>query len=71
MSDFDLRKLVREVCDTSTIADPGMLAKEVSARIKRNQRDAALKQALRVFVQNCVSLARNSPIGHEACRGVS
>lgn len=58
--DFDLRALVRDVCATSMIADPTMLAKEVNRRIKRTQRDAALEQSLRIFVQHFVSLNRNS-----------
>ena len=33
MSDFDLRALIREVADASTVADPSVLVAEVSARI--------------------------------------
>lgn len=57
---FDLRTLVREVCATSTIADPGMLAKEVSSRIRKADRDTALEQALRAFVHQIVSRDRHS-----------
>lgn len=64
MTGFDLRALVRDVCATSTIADPGMLAKEVNRRIKKVDRDAALEQALRSFVHQVVSLNRNSPTSH-------
>jgi hypothetical protein len=52
MTDFDLRALVREVCDHSTVADPLMLAKEVNRRIKQADRDAALESALPLVVQN-------------------
>lgn len=61
---FNLRALVRDVCDSSTIADPALLAKEVSRRIKRSERDAALEQSLRIFVQHFVSMIRNSPGRH-------
>jgi hypothetical protein len=63
-SEFNLRVLVRDVCDSSTIPDPALLAKEVNRRIQKADRDAALEQALRVFVQNVISRARNSPGGH-------
>lgn len=51
MTDFDLRKLVREVCENSEVADPAQLAKEVNQRIKRQERDAALEAALPLFVR--------------------
>ena len=57
---FDLRALVREVCDTSTMTDPATLAKEVGRRIGRNQQAAALQQALPVVVQHIVSRHRGS-----------
>jgi hypothetical protein len=59
MTDFNLRALIRDVCDNSTIADPQMLAKEVNRRIKRGERDAALEQALPVLVQHTISLSRS------------
>jgi hypothetical protein len=61
VSDFNLRALVRDVCATSTIPDPTMLAKEVNRRIRKADRDTALGQCLQIFVQHYVSLNRNSP----------
>jgi hypothetical protein len=55
---FDLRALIREVCDNSTMADPATLAKEVSRRIGRNQQREALDQALPLVVQHVVSRQR-------------
>lgn len=57
---FDLRALVREVCDTSTMTDPATLAKEVGRRIGRNEQRAALDQALPLVVQHVIS--RRQPI---------
>ena len=65
VTDFNLHALIREVCDTSTIADPAILAKEVGKRIGRNQQRAAIEQALPILVQHAVSRSRNSsPGGH-------
>lgn len=58
MTDFDLRKLVRDVCENSTVADPAALAKEVNQQIKRTERDAALEAALPLFVQNILGQLR-------------
>lgn len=55
---FDLRALIREVCDNSTMADPATLAKEVSRHIGRNQQREALEQALPTVVQHVVSRQR-------------
>lgn len=55
---FDLRSLVREVCDNSTMADPSTLAKEVGRRIGRNHQREALEQMLPMFVQHVVSRSR-------------
>lgn len=62
MSDdqFNLSALVREVCDTSTIADPETLAKEVWRRIARNERDEALGQALVTVLRVYISRSRGS-----------
>lgn len=61
MSDeFNLRALIREVADTSTIADPDTLAKEVASRIGRNHVRAALEQALPSLVQAMLSRQRGS-----------
>jgi hypothetical protein len=67
---FNLRALIREVCESSTIADPATLAKEVSRRIGRNQQREALEQALPVLVQHVISRSRggftDTPSGHRA-----
>lgn len=60
MSEFNLRALIREVADTSTIADPDTLAKEVASRIGRNHVRAALEQALPSLVQAMLSRQRGS-----------
>lgn len=57
---FNLRALVREVCDESHQADPAMLAKEVDRRIRKADRDAALEQALAAFMWQFVSRDRSS-----------
>lgn len=59
MSEFNLRALIREVCDSSTIADPATLAKEVGKRIGRNQQREALEQALPTLVQHVISRSRS------------
>jgi len=67
MSDFDLRALIREVADASTVADPGVLVAEVSARIGARDRGAALEQCLRSVVIQTLSQMRmssHSPGGH-------
>lgn len=58
MPEFNLRALIHEVCDTSTITDPTTLAKEVARRIGRNQQREALEQALPVLVLNVISRSR-------------
>lgn len=55
---FDLRALVREVCDTSVLTDPPALAKEVARRIDEGDLREALEQVLPVFVQHVVSRRR-------------
>ena len=70
MSDFDLRALIREVCDGSTITDPATLAKEVGRRIDRSDERAALDQALPTILQHHISRSRgfmNSPGGQIRC----
>lgn len=57
---FDLRALVREVCDASPVADPDAVVKEVSKRIGRNQQREALEQALPAVVQQVVSRSRGN-----------
>lgn len=61
MSDeFDLRSLVREVADTSMIADPATLAKEVARRVRNADLRVALEQALPTVVQHVLS--RRTPL---------
>ena len=59
-SDFDLRALIREVADASTVADPGVLVAEVSTRIAPKDRAAALDQCLRSMVVMMLSQMRMS-----------
>lgn len=56
---FDLRVLVREVCDTSTSADPVMVMTEVRQRITQADQEAALEQALLTFVRHMISRRGN------------
>ena len=58
MSDLNLRALVREVIDTSTLSSPADIADEVLRRIGPRDTKAALAQALRAFVRQCVSEQR-------------
>lgn len=68
MSDnLDLARLVREVCADSMTADPSALTKEVAARIKKIDRDAALEQALFAFVRQTISRHRFSFSNHSQC----
>lgn len=60
MTEFNLSQLIREVVDTSTIADPAGLAKEVAKRIGRNQERVALEQALTPLVRVFLSQLRAS-----------
>lgn len=55
MSDFNLRKLVREVTGSTTLTDPGDIAREVGRRIDEDSVRAALDEALRVFVRQIIS----------------
>jgi hypothetical protein len=65
MSDFNLRALVHEVADNSTIADPELLAKEVASRIGKNHVRAALEQALPTLVRAMMTRTPLiSPGGH-------
>lgn len=58
MTDFNLRRLVREVMATSTMSDPGDLAVEVSRRIDPDDCRAALDQALRQYVREEITRMR-------------
>jgi len=69
VNDFDLRALIREVADASTVADPGVLVAEVSARIAPEDRGAALDQCLRSVVVVMLSQMRmfsHSPDGQRS-----
>ncbi len=58
-ADFNLRALVREVARTSLVADPGLVAADVLARIADEDRAAALDQALRDVVREVFRDERN------------
>lgn len=59
MSDhFNLRTLIREVCDTSSATAPELLVKEVLRRIDRRDAQVALEQALPYIVHSVVSSHR-------------
>lgn len=55
---FDLRSLVRDVFDNSTLADPGLIAEEVYKRIGPDEVYAALQASLRLFVRQVISERR-------------
>src|SRR4051812_42155092 len=55
---FSLRAFVREVAATCISPDIGVVAREVDAQIPPEHRDAALSQALRLFVRQVVSEQR-------------
>lgn len=54
-TDFNLRALVREVLDASTLTDPGLVAAEVDRRINSRECRTALRQALRTFVRQVMT----------------
>lgn len=55
MTTFNLRGIVKAVCDTSSATNDDELAKEVLAQIDRLDEHAALEQALLAFVRGFVS----------------
>jgi hypothetical protein len=59
VSDFSLRRLVREVLDTSTMSDPHALADEVLRRIGNDDLRAALGQVLASMVREEIRSSRN------------
>lgn len=63
MTGFDLRALVRDVCDTSTSADPVVVMTEVRRRIAQADQGAALEQALLTFVRHMISQRRVLTLG--------
>lgn len=58
MPDFNLRATVRDVLANTDEADPGVIARMVAARIAPEDRDAALSQAMRLFVRQVIGEAR-------------
>jgi hypothetical protein len=63
---LDLRALIREVCETSTMADPTSIAREVEKLVSADELGEALAQALPAVVASVVSRMRgpipsNSP----------
>lgn len=59
MTDFNLRHLVREVLDNSTLNDPHAVAAEVARRIEDGDLRAALKQCLAHLVREEIRSSRN------------
>lgn len=55
---FALRVIVREVLAQTEEADPGVIAGMVVGRIAKKDRDAALSQAMRLFVRQVISETR-------------
>jgi hypothetical protein len=53
--DFSLRALVRDVKESSTLVDPGLIATEVDKRIGDEELRLALRQALRTFVRQVIT----------------
>lgn len=62
-AEFNLRAVVRDVLTEADEADPGVIAGMVMARIPKKDRDAALSQAMRLFVRQAISETRtgNAP----------
>lgn len=58
MSELNLRALVREVMNTSTLRDPSSLADEVAKRIPQEHAADALRQCLRLMVRQVMSEER-------------
>lgn len=61
MSDFNLRAVVRDALTGTNEPDPGVIAAQVLSRIDPGDRDAALSQAMRLFVRQVISETR---VGH-------
>lgn len=59
MTDFNLRHLVREVLDTSTMSDPHDIAPEVLLRIDASDLRAALRECLPAMVREMIRSSRN------------
>ena len=64
--EFNLRALVRDVLDHSTLKTPDEVAAEVAKRIPRTRTADALRQAMRTFVRQVISEER--PHGSHAVR---
>lgn len=57
-TDFNLRALVREVMNTSTLKTPDEIAAEVAKRIPKAKTAEALHQSLRTFARQVISEER-------------
>lgn len=60
-TEFSLRDIVTEVCQTRHEADPALLVEHVLAAIDPADYEAALEQALHGFVTTFVVTARHTP----------
>ncbi len=60
MPEFNLRQTVRDTLDATAEADPGVIAGLVVAKISKADRDAALSQAMRLFVRQVITEERNN-----------
>lgn len=58
--DFSLRGLILSVFDAGDSPDPAVIAELVAERISPEDRDAAFRQALRVYTQHVIVQARYS-----------
>lgn len=59
IDDFNLRQLVREVLDASSLTDPRNLAAEVLTRIRPSQYEAVISQLLPPLVREMIRESRN------------
>lgn len=64
--DFNLRALVREVAESSTLTDPGSLADEIARRIPAEHVHDAFVQMLRPYVRELITKDRSfgTPTDH-------
>jgi hypothetical protein len=67
---FDLRGLIRRVCEESAAADPHTIAKEVSERIDDRDLREALDQALAQVVQNTIATDRRGTFPSDDDAGI-
>lgn len=62
-TDFNLRHLIREVLNTSTMSDPHAIAPEVLRRIEAADLRAALRECLPSLVREMIRSSRNGGFG--------